>query len=303
LYAPGGFINQNKAALLYSSVLNACDAQDGVQDGLVSNPAACHFNIETLRCPAGFDLWDGCLSGAQITTVKTIASPLEMSFSVKNGVNAYAGSTILSGANYGNYSSAGPALGFSPIPWTPATLFANPFSYVMGDSYIKYMVTRDPFVNSLTYDPINAGGAYQARIKQLSTLLDASDSLSAFKAKGGKVLLAQGTADNAVTMQSTIDYHQRVVNEFGNNATRDFMRFYVIPGFSHTDGAFLAAWNSVNALENWVEQGMAPVGLSVVDTNSFNGGRTRPLCEYPSWPHYNGVGYASLASSFTCVQP
>ena len=60
--------------------------------------------------------------------------------------------------------------------------------------------------------------------------------------------------------------------------------------------------DSVDALERWVEQGVAPSGLTVTDANAGNNGRTRPLCEYPAWPRYDGTGDVDRASSFSCVR-
>ena len=81
-----------------------------------------------------------------------------------------------------------------------------------------------------------------------------------------------------------------------------FVRYYEIPGQGHVTGtAFTAAWDSVKALEDWVERGIAPVNQLVTDINAATKGRTRPLCEYPTWPKYSGTGDVNVAASFTCV--
>ena len=72
------------------------------------------------------------------------------------------------------------------------------------------------------------------------------------------------------------------------------------PGLGHAFGAaFTPGWDSLTALENWVEKGIAPANQIVTDTAGMPG-RTRPLCEYPTWPKYKGAGDVNLASSFTC---
>jgi feruloyl esterase len=87
----------------------------------------------------------------------------------------------------------------------------------------------------------------------------------------------------------------------GGTAVAGFMRYYEIPGYGHSVGTvFNAAWDSLTALEAWVEQGTAPVNQVVADTAGVPG-RTRPLCEYPSWARYNGTGDINLASSYTCA--
>ena len=81
----------------------------------------------------------------------------------------------------------------------------------------------------------------------------------------------------------------------------DFVRYYEVPGQGHVTGAFAAGWDSVKALEDWVERGVTPPAQVVADTNTATKGRTRPMCEYPTWPKYNGTGDVNAAASFACV--
>jgi feruloyl esterase len=75
----------------------------------------------------------------------------------------------------------------------------------------------------------------------------------------------------------------------------------VIPGFGHGFGVFNAKFDSLSALENWVEKRQSPSGLTAMDGNP-NANRRRPLCEYPKWPKFTGaVGSENSATSFTCV--
>jgi len=88
----------------------------------------------------------------------------------------------------------------------------------------------------------------------------------------------------------------------GFSAVESFVRFYEIPGMQHAIGTeFNASWDSLTALENWVEHGTPPVHQVDTDTAGVPG-RTRPLCQYPAWPSYNGAGDVNSAASFTCVQ-
>ena len=89
--------------------------------------------------------------------------------------------------------------------------------------------------------------------------------------------------------------------QFGPKTVDNFARYYEIPGSGHAFGAaFTPGWDSLTALENWVEKGVAPANQTITDT-AVAAGRTRPLCEYPKWPKYNGSGNVNLASSFTCA--
>jgi feruloyl esterase len=157
-------------------------------------------------------------------------------------------------------------------------------------------------LNALQVDPQNPG-VYQQRIGYLAGVQDVRTfDLSAFRNRGGKLLLLHGTADALVSNRASADYYRRLTAAMGAPAVTGFARYYEIPGFGHVFGkAFTAAWDSLTALENWVERDRAPVAQVISDINSATRGRTRPLCEYPTWPKYNGTGDVNVAASFGCV--
>jgi hypothetical protein len=74
--APAGMLNPAKQTLLAKAVLARCDKLDGLEDGIISRPAACGYDPTELRCTDGADTGDSCLSDAQIATVKTVTSPI-----------------------------------------------------------------------------------------------------------------------------------------------------------------------------------------------------------------------------------
>ena len=80
------------------------------------------------------------------------------------------------------------------------------------------------------------------------------------------------------------------------------VRFYLVPGFGHASGVFNAGFDALGALDRWVETGKAPEHLVVTDNNRRQHRRTRPLCQWPAYPHYVS-GDVNLASSFACAQP
>jgi feruloyl esterase len=163
----------------------------------------------------------------------------------------------------------------------------------------RYMVLRDPAADPLQFDPV----LHQSRLIALSQEIDASsDDISAFRARGGKLILMHGTVDSAVSPYNTIAYYQRLLAHFGQGPLDDFVRFYVAPGFGHGSGPFVVGWDALGALENWVENGVTPGPQVVVDTKQGNRMRTRPLCVYPAWPRYSG-GDVDDAASFRCVTP
>lgn len=95
----------------------------------------------------------------------------------------------------------------------------------------------------------------------------------------------------------------KVTSKMGREKAADFIRFYLVPGLAHGGGRFSPTWDNLTALDNWVENGVPPVNPIVMDaTKSDTRGRTRPLCEFPSWQKYTGKGDMSQASSFTCAR-
>lgn len=297
-----GWLDVAKTVMLQNAVMSACDTLDGVADGIISNVAACKAQSATVlasvRCANGADTGDTCLSDAQIATVQTIAAPLQLPYPLANDVTQYAGYNILAGSVFaGPYTTRD--LGQSAVPSNPAgKKDAN--QWVTGDQWVKYFVTRVPTFDSLTFDPLNPG-AYQSRVQAVSTLTDAtSTDLSAYRAKGGKIIMTHGLADEIVSTDSSTDYYNGLVQRFGQGTVDGFVRFYLMPGVGHGTGPFHPAIDSLSALDQWVENGVAPGTLTMTDLNAATRGRSRLLCRYPLWPRYTG-GDANTASSFVCV--
>jgi feruloyl esterase len=138
-------------------------------------------------------------------------------------------------------------------------------------------------------------------LSELSTQLDTSTDISVFANRGGKLLLAHGKSDVLVATRSTEQYYQRLQAQMGPSYVDTFARYYEVPGLGHAvSSVFNATWDSLTALENWVEKGTAPSNQVTTDTGGVPG-RTRPLCDYPKWQQYKGTGDVNLAASFTCV--
>ncbi|MGW0970725.1 tannase/feruloyl esterase family alpha/beta hydrolase [Streptomyces sp. NPDC002516] len=295
LSRPGAFPGPEKQTLLYGSVIAACDSQDGVEDGVVSNPSGCHFDPHTLRCPRGADTGPHCLSDPQIGAVLAMSSPFRWPYRIASGETGYPGFPFLAGADMRT-----PFLGFgttAPADPMPPT---SGYGFQYWDQWVKYFLTRDPHHSALDVDPRHPG-KWLDRISELSTVEDRNDAdLGPFARAGGKLILLHGAADELVSPLSTSDYYERVRGLLGPGATSTFLRYYVVPGANHANfgtPAFAAAWDSLSALERWTEQGQAPANPIVSDALHH---RTRPLCAYPNWPRYR-TGDADEASSFVCT--
>lgn len=297
LYAEGGaaWINPKKTKLIGDAVSAKCDGLDGAKDGIISNVKACNaaFDISALRCPNGADTGDSCLSDPQIRAVRMIDSPYKPGVTIA-GMDTFPKWALLEGALFQGPSNFGQV----SQPSNPLS-GKEALEYSAGDQTIKFILTRDPHYDPLKFDPTQ----WKQRIAAVAAIMDVTNvSLEKFRAKGGKIIMTHGTADDFITPHNSIEYYNRQVEQFGQDKLNTFLRFYMIPGFAHGFGGFNAKFDSLAALENWVEKGQAPAGLIAMDGNP-NANRTRPLCEWPSWPKFTGApGTENSAASFTCVR-
>jgi feruloyl esterase len=307
------------------AALAACDGFDNVVDGLISNQSACDarfdpstatLNGASIVCPAGQNN-SNCLTPQMINALKIFGQSTLLPYRLASGENVSPGYTAW-GTDLGipatGMNSTQTALQPTVLtltfgvqqpanPMPPAVDATNtpPYGSTFWDQWVKYFVTRDPNANPLSLDPLNPG-PWQQRIIDLGAIQDANKTdFSALRSKGGKVLIAHGIHDGLVPNRESQQFMARVRSTMGSAAVADFMRYYEIPGYNHAVSTqFNAAWDSLTTLENWVENGTAPPAQVVADTAGVPG-RTRPLCEYPSWPRYNGSGDVNSAASFSCV--
>lgn len=291
--APGAYPDPGKRALVFHAAVAQCDGLDGLKDGLVSNVEGCRFDPRTLRCPGGEDAGDSCLSDAQIAALRTYASPFVFPFRPA-GARTYPAFTALSGGEIADPGQLG-----TTAPTFPPSM-TMPLAAHYWDQFARFAIARDAKFNSLSLDPEHPG-KYAGRLNQVVDMLDmgASD-LSAFRRRGGKLLVYHGLADPLVSHRSTEAYWRRLEATMGAATVEGFARFYVVPGFGHGAGSFLPVWDPLSVLEAWRERGKTPGALSAVDASPAGNGRSRPLCEHGSWPLYDGHGDPDRASSFRC---
>jgi pimeloyl-ACP methyl ester carboxylesterase len=295
IYADNGaaWLNPAKTKLITDAVYAKCDDLDGVKDGIVSNVKACRtaFDVKTLRCANGTDAGDTCLSDAQLAAVAKITSDYKPGVDVA-GMDTFPRWPLLEGALF-QVSTFGKA----PQPSNPAN-GSEALLYGPGDQTVKFIITRDPKIDPMKFDPMQ----WKERIAVAASNMDVTDvSLAKFKAKGGKIIMTHGTADDFITPHNSELYYQRQVKAFGQPGVDSFMRFYMIPGFGHGFGPFNTKFESLKLLQDWVEKGQAPKNPTATDGNP-NANRSRPLCEWPKWPKFTGApGSETNAASFTCT--
>ena len=297
-----GWLRPAQVKLVGDAVLAACDARDGLADGVVSDAVGCkqRFDVTTLRCTAG-EGGDGCLSEAQMKAVQTLHAPYRFSFSLANGVTEYPGWGVSGEATpafgpTGGWSawwlgSAAPTL--PPVP-------ANGIAWFFGSGAIQYFYARDPAFDVRKYRPED----FVERVREVSALMDSTNpDLSAFQGRGGKLLMLENMADYAQSPYAGIGYYQAVVSRLGRPAVDRFLKLYTAPGVDHVGSGAPANVDMLAALTDWVERSKEPAALQVVDQElkpPFAVTRARPLCEWPRWPRYKS-GDVAHAASFECT--
>ena len=286
LAAPGGAMSPAKVATVAAAVRNACDAADGITDGVVSNPAACHFDPATLRCPGGADTGTTCLSDPQLAVVRSWTAPA-----------SFAG---------GHYTNTGwPLTGNENEPgaWNLWTSGTPSLQFLFQDTTVKYYLAQNPAANSLTYDFESNPMA----LALLSHLNDATNpNIHPFVASGGRLILWHGGNDSALSITATTAYYRQVVAALGGQANADdVVRYYTAPGVNHCAGGPGAdSADLLAALDRWVSKRKAPGTLSASKIDASGATLfTRPLCVFPAYPRYQGQGDPTFAASYTCTQP
>ena len=283
-------LSDGDLALLRKGILDACDAQDGVADGLVSNPAACRFDPRNLMCSSNAKAPD-CLSPMQVGALKKM----------------FAGPTDSAGRKLYFTWPWDPGIGHPQNDWRNWKLGTSPTAapnsrhvVLMQDALQGYFVTPpDRSLTVFNFDFDRDPARLDAHAWMFNTADDVD--LAGFRARNGKLLFAHGLADPIFSPDEMIDYYQRLSARHGA-ATADFSRLFLIPGMAHCQGgAATDSWDGLGALVDWVEKGQAPQRIIATGTAVFPG-RSRPLCPYPAYAHHDG-GNVEDAASFSCRTP
>jgi hypothetical protein len=292
--APGGQITAAKLALLSKAVRDTCDAQDGIVDGIVSNPQACTFDATSLRCAGGADTGDTCLSDPQLAVVISRTSPASF---VNGTYTSFAlplnGNEDDSAAGWGSWVTGNGNV-------------LNALHYLFQDTTVKNYLARDPAQDSLTY-------AFESNLSSLYSMAALNDAtntdLRPFKKANAKLILWHGGSDPSLSPKATTAYYQAMTNAVGGQAATDeFVRYYVAPGVGHCEGGPGADQTDLlSALDTWAVKGTAPETLSATRVASGVVQAARPLCRYPQYPRYigpvNDPAAAALATNYACTVP
>jgi feruloyl esterase len=295
----GAFIPPAKLRTIQAAALNACDANDGVKDGVIENPAQCNFNPSVLLCNGAES--DSCLTEPQIAALKKIYA----------GTKDSKGKSIMPGFSPGGEAEPG---GWGS--WITGPALDQSLEHAYGTNFFRFMVFDDP-----NWDYKNASMEHIAKVsddKLALTFNSMNPDLSKFRARGGKLIMYHGWADAAIPPMNSVNYYASVQKKMGAKTSAEFVRLYMVPGMQHCAGGSGPDYfgqNSVPrtdadhdidaAVERWVEQGTAPDRIIASKlknrANPADGvSRTRPLCAWPKTAHYKGSGSTDEAENFEC---
>jgi feruloyl esterase len=267
-----------KRQALHAAVLEACDARDGLKDGLLENPEQCTFDPAQLQC-RGADA-ESCLTPAQVSTARMLYAPLR---------NPKTGRDITGLAR-------GSELGWTDLGWTGSARSS-------GLEQFRFLVFKDPKwdIDRFAFDT----DIVRAEAEDDNTLNALDPNLDAFIARGGKLIQYHGWSDPQISPYNSTQYYHRVIERLGGaGKIANSYRLFMAPGMGHCGGGEGPnSFDMLAALEAWVEQGQAPERITASRSESGKVVQTRPLCPYPQVARYRGTGSAGEASSFVCAAP
>jgi len=306
------WLDAGKTPLIARAVNDACDALDGLADGVVNNYLACQsrVDLQRLRCPDGRDAGLQCLSDAELALLRSAHTPYTFTFPLANGLTHYPAwlwghEDSLDGPSAPSLvrwvtGTAAPTV--PPQPGTAAT------QWLYGSNWIRHAIARDAAFDVRGYRP----EAFAARVQHTSALVDSTHpDLSAFFARGGKLIVRENAADRAQSPLMGIDYVNAVVQRLGQSAVNAGLRLYVSPASTHTGNARSVTDQSpvptmvdlLDPLDRWVGSGTPPPDALVQTVKAalppHDVRASRPMCRYPGYPHYTG-GDRLQAGSYAC---
>ena len=316
------WITRAKVNAIRAEFMRQCDHLDGLVDGVINNYIACRAIFDMSRGARNRRPWaakrcadnrdpdpadtsaSACLTDGQIGTLELVYSRYRFASPLAHGVRTFgmwvpntdpSGSGLIADVRFRGQEGA------------PDDAPMHGHLGVLG---VTGFLMRDLSANPLDYQE---GGRWNRRREELSAVLDSTNpDLRAFAGRGGRMIVTIGTNDTLASPGAQLDYYEAVIEKMGRRAVDRFARFFVIPQANH---GLMAATAEIDGrgrpiersplptsferfarLVDWVEGGAAPAAALTLT----GGGKTMPLCSYPSYPEYLG-GSAAEASSYRCA--
>jgi feruloyl esterase len=272
-------IPSSKYPAIHKAVLDACDALDGAHDGLIENPTLCHFDPKTLLCKGA----DGpsCLTAPQVEAARVVMSPAKSTKTAEE---------VFPGFEPGN-----------ELGW--GRMLSGPEPYQTALDTWKFIIFQNPAWNWKTFS-LERDVAEADRVAK-GTLSAVDPNLTAFASHGGKLLMYHGWADQDIAPRASVNFYQATRKATqAPKSNLDWVRLFMVPGMQHCSGGEGPdTFDTVTALESWIEQGHPPASMVASHSTGGKIDRTRPLCPYPQVAKYKGTGSMDEAANFACVAP
>ena len=276
----GYILSGAKQTLATNAAIAACDAQDGVVDGVLTDPRQCTYNpvndatITKASCTSADNT---CLTPAEATAIQQIWS--------------------------GPVNASGKQLWYGPERGAALNGLGGTNPFAISVAHAQYWTYFDPTWDWHTLTFANYESYFKLAMIQMNPMMATENpDLSAFRNRGGKLVMYHGFADQLIPSRGSIFYYDATTNYLGGgySQTQQFFRLFMVPGMAHCSGGVgPQPQNLLGSVVNWVEGGVAP---DTVTASKTSGGvvTTRPLCPYPAFAKYLGSGDPNSASNFVC---
>jgi tannase/feruloyl esterase len=288
-------ITVEQLKIVTDAAYGKCDASDGLSDGVIDDPRSCGFRARTDLpiCSPGAG-GSPCLTSGQIDAVEAIYD------GPKSGGTAI-GRTWPIGSEISAPFATGSRSGW--VPWfLAAQSNARSIQSLFGETFMQYMAFGKP-------DPAYDWKSFDfdkdpQRMDSVRAILDATNpDLTAFRSRGGKILMYFGWADPALNPLMGVQYYEQVNQRMGSSAS-DFFRLYMVPGMFHCGGGVgTSVFDAFTPLVEWVEKVTVPSAIRAERHVDGKADRSRPLCPHPQAARYKGAGSTDDAANFACLSP
>jgi len=269
-----GNIPKEKLQVLHDAVIAACDANDGVKDGLITDPTKCKFDVKTVACKGADSA--SCLTDAQVAAAEAMYAGAR---------NPRTKEQVFTGVAFGSEMGWDPKVGLVPFP--------------IGESYFKDVIYKDP---NWDYRTLNLDKGVTEADSLTAKLMNGIDpNLKPFFDHGGKLLQYHGWNDQQVSPFNSVNYYNSVVKKLGHDAVDKNYRLFMEPGMMHCGGGDGPnQFDLMGALEKWREGGVAPDKIVATHATQGKVDNSRPLCPYPQVAKYTGEGSTTDAANYVC---
>ena len=309
LSSPAAWLSPDTLRMVDKIVTARCDAIDGATDGLVQNPQQCPVKATDLICHDGATT--DCLTAEQAAVLRTYTSPLHD----RHGRFLYPGWSITNlsgprGASYWNTGDTRPDLQHPESPWGDDAT-KSPRGWEFARQALSFWMGMGPQQSmlGLDVDPTTntVGDKLVAAVDKTFGPAETKNpaKMLPFIQQGRKLIFYHGTSDPAIPPARTVQFYNDLATAMhGMAKTRASVRLFLVPGMQHCSGGIGPdQFDTLSAIEAWVEQGKAPDAIPASTKPGSATQHSLPLCPYPNQARYSGTGAVADAANWACAAP